>query len=397
MASFARYSKVRFIRVVAIRPFCNAIIPYTGTPISQSQRQKATQPASPHFFNLSRKLPSPTLNSHRTPFYHGLYRSCRTRCPVSVNRRTELEQQDQLGHGSRRRAMARRQTRRPGPRGEANSELQQPRRYFKPTLRTSGIALFLSSTFSKNLLDDSDRIIRNCKFYKPQRCLSGTSPCSARGLLPNTLYVKSPQYYHAVRTMLLDTSELSDTVILRLMEHAPPTCESSSHLFCSLLTSSRCTVCTARRIGRGHTGGGNTRASSFSFCFLPHLPSAVRAFLFIATRIQPSHSLVNNEVEVFVYSRVFFMAFHCKVAIFSSQKFELPNFAARRLRGYQLDHRGDRLHTTSFFLAFKCFWYAKDLGIACFATFKALFVVLWSFLDHESIPHRPGRLGWFPR
>ena len=39
----------------------------------------------------------------------------------------------------------------------------------------------------------------------------------------------------------------------------------------------------------GHTG------------FLIHLPSAVRALIFVARRIQPFLSLVDREVEFFVY------------------------------------------------------------------------------------------------
>ena len=45
--------------------------------------------------------------------------------------------------------------------------------------------------------------------------------------------------------------------------------------------------------GEGHTG------------FFIHLPSAVLAFLFIATRIQPFLSIVYREVEFFVYPRIY--------------------------------------------------------------------------------------------
>ena len=44
------------------------------------------------------------------------------------------------------------------------------------------------------------------------------------------------------------------------------------------------------RTSRGHTGEGHTG-------FLIHLLSAVRAFIFLARRIQPFLSLVDREVE----------------------------------------------------------------------------------------------------
>ena len=46
------------------------------------------------------------------------------------------------------------------------------------------------------------------------------------------------------------------------------------------------------RTSRGHTGGKVTQD-----IFLIHLPSAVRALIFVARRIQPFLSLVDREVE----------------------------------------------------------------------------------------------------
>ena len=48
------------------------------------------------------------------------------------------------------------------------------------------------------------------------------------------------------------------------------------------------------RTSRGHTGGRLHRIFLF---FLIHLPSAVRALIFVARRIQPFLSLVDREVE----------------------------------------------------------------------------------------------------
>ena len=46
------------------------------------------------------------------------------------------------------------------------------------------------------------------------------------------------------------------------------------------------------RTSRGHTGGRQGHTG-----FLIHLPSAVRALIFVARRIQPFLSLVDREVE----------------------------------------------------------------------------------------------------
>ena len=54
----------------------------------------------------------------------------------------------------------------------------------------------------------------------------------------------------------------------------------------------------------GHTG------------FLIHLPSAVRALIFVARRIQPFLSLVDREVEFYCMRVVIFSHFFCFVAIF---------------------------------------------------------------------------------
>ena len=56
----------------------------------------------------------------------------------------------------------------------------------------------------------------------------------------------------------------------------------SSHLF---WTSSSLDVPAGVTLEEGHTG------------FLMHLPSAVRAFIFLARRIQPFLSLVDREVD----------------------------------------------------------------------------------------------------
>ena len=64
-------------------------------------------------------------------------------------------------------------------------------------------------------------------------------------------------------------------------------CVFSSHPF---WTSSSLDVPAGVTQEEGHTG------------FLIHLPSAVRALIFVARRIQPFLSLVNREVEFFLCS-----------------------------------------------------------------------------------------------
>ena len=58
------------------------------------------------------------------------------------------------------------------------------------------------------------------------------------------------------------------------------------------------------RTSRCHTG------------FFIHLPSAVRAFIFLARRIQPFLSLVDREVEFFVYYLVTIKSFSDRWAFF---------------------------------------------------------------------------------
>ena len=79
----------------------------------------------------------------------------------------------------------------------------------------------------------------------------------------------------------------------------------------------------------GHTG------------FLIHLPSAVRALIFLARRIQPFPSLVDREVKFF--SITIFIVLHLLgfffFFFFSEQKSRLPGFEltsqrGRRVRGY---------------------------------------------------------------
>ena len=51
-----------------------------------------------------------------------------------------------------------------------------------------------------------------------------------------------------------------------------------------------------------HRGGGKHRGFFlFYISFLPHLPPAVLAFIFIARRVRPSLSFVDNDVGVCVY------------------------------------------------------------------------------------------------
>ena len=84
-----------------------------------------------------------------------------------------------------------------------------------------------------------------------------------------------------------------------------------------------------------------------------HLPSAVRAFIFLARRIQLFlSSLVDREVEFcvptttrsplvghFYFCFLFFSEFESQLL-----GFELTSQRVRRLRGYQLSYRGD--HST---------------------------------------------------
>ena len=103
-------------------------------------------------------------------------------------------------------------------------------------------------------------------------------------------------------------------------------CLFSSHLF---WTSSSLDVPAgvSQEERKAHTG------------FLIHLPSAVHAFTFLARRIQPFFSLFNREAVV-GHIQFYF--------IFSEKKSQLPGFEltsqrVRRLRGYQLSYRSDRI------------------------------------------------------
>lgn len=80
-------------------------------------------------------------------------------------------------------------------------------------------------------------------------------------------------------------------------------CVFSTHFFGRLYTLSGALhfsvhVTSTRRIHRGHTGKGTywSLCCSSSFLCLPHLPPAVLAFNFTATKVQPPLSLVNGEV-----------------------------------------------------------------------------------------------------
>ena len=75
----------------------------------------------------------------------------------------------------------------------------------------------------------------------------------------------------------------------------------SNYLYNSYLSVCVCSVCVffpfildikfVGRTSRGHTGGRSHRISH------PPFPSAVRALIFLATRIQPFLSLVDRELE----------------------------------------------------------------------------------------------------
>ena len=80
--------------------------------------------------------------------------------------------------------------------------------------------------------------------------------------------------------LIAGTIEQKNTV--KRKEHRPCVCVFSSHPF---WTSSSLDVPAGVTQEEGHTG------------FLIHLPSAVRALIFVARRIQPFLSLVDREVE----------------------------------------------------------------------------------------------------
>ena len=116
-------------------------------------------------------------------------------------------------------------------------------------------------------------------------------------------------------------------------------CVFSSHLFCM---SSSLDVPAGVTQEEGHTG------------FLIHLRSAVHAFIFLARRIQPFLSLVDLEVEflctndsiVLYLLGIFYFIFIEEKSLLPG--FELASQRVRRLRGYQLSYRGDRLYRYPF-------------------------------------------------
>ena len=108
-----------------------------------------------------------------------------------------------------------------------------------------------------------------------------------------------------------------------------------SHLF---WTSSSSGVPAGVTQKEGHTG------------FLIHLPSAVRALIFLARRIQPFLSLVDRGSRILCTNiPIVLHLLGDFLLIFSVRKnpslpgFELTSQRVRRLRGYyQLSYRGDR-------------------------------------------------------
>ena len=105
----------------------------------------------------------------------------------------------------------------------------------------------------------------------------------------------------------------------------------SSHLF---WTSSSLDVPAGVTQEEGHKG------------FLIHLPSVVRALIFLARRIQPFFSLVDRDIEFCVLTIYRSLLFgHFFSSSFKEEKSQLPGFEltsqrVRRLRGYQLSYRG---------------------------------------------------------
>ena len=101
----------------------------------------------------------------------------------------------------------------------------------------------------------------------------------------------------------------------------------SSHSF---WTSSSLDVPAGVTEEEGHTG------------FFIHLPSAVRALIFLARRIQPFISLVDREVEFFCTNDlivlrslgIFFFTFYFLVRKIPFTWIELTSQRVRRLRGY---------------------------------------------------------------
>ena len=105
------------------------------------------------------------------------------------------------------------------------------------------------------------------------------------------------------------------------------------------------------RTNRGNTGGGKHRGFFLLFMFIvcPIVLLRCLPSFFIARRVRLSLSLVNTKVEFCLLTKLF---------RYRLSRFPLPgtkvrkkptlaeirtrDLAARRLRGYRLDHRGDR-------------------------------------------------------
>ena len=103
--------------------------------------------------------------------------------------------------------------------------------------------------------------------------LTACAPFEIQVLLP-TSFMKA-MFYEQARLFLRTTQ-------LTMIEIRECVCVFSSHPF---WTSSSLDVPAGVTQEEGHTG------------FLIHLPSAVRALIFVARRIQPFLSLVDREVE----------------------------------------------------------------------------------------------------
>ena len=95
----------------------------------------------------------------------------------------------------------------------------------------------------------------------------------------------------------------------------------------------------------------NTGAFFFFLCFLFAPPSSCGAWLhfFIAKRLRLSLSLVNTKVEFCLLTKSFSAINRFPLPGTTVRKkptlaeIQTRDLVARRLRGYQLDHRGDRL------------------------------------------------------
>ena len=92
------------------------------------------------------------------------------------------------------------------------------------------------------------------------------------GLLPDIILLTQGYYHRGIRLNAMNNN----------FKHVVCVCVFSSHPF---WTSSSLDVPAGVTQEEGHTG------------FLIHLPSAVRALIFVARRIQPFLSLVDREVE----------------------------------------------------------------------------------------------------